>query len=226
MSGFDTTVLRSNLMNANPASPAYFELGFSALPAIFNKELWGDRPDLRDRFQKIASIRHIRDEQSWIDNFADFRFRCMATDLPSRQIETQERRYSGPQRLIPYGIIYNNLNVELIEGKNLRMREIIDVWMDMIYGASFELGGSDMPTPAYYDDIIGEMLLKVYAKSGEVVRSYKFRDVFPVTVAPSQLSWSGDNQILTIPVEFSYYDFVGTSDFDNSRMIGNRQLLR
>jgi len=217
MSGFDATKFRANLLNANPASSAYFELAFLGLPPCFEGEKH-NRPDLVTRREHVMSARGIR-PQKWEDNFADFRFRAMATDLPARQLETQERRYNGPSRLIPYGLLYSNLNVELIEGKNLRMREFLDAWMDFIYGG--EKGMDYYPRPLYYDDIICNMELRVYDKSGNIVRTYILQDCFPVTVAPSHLSWANDNQFIVVPVEFAFHDFIALSSFDNTGMVGS-----
>lgn len=211
---FNTLKLRESLALSNPASPAYFELRFVKMPNIFLKGKDDSEP---------AVNQYVRNRggrvQKWGDNFQDFKMRCSETDLPARQLMTQERRYSGPQRLIPYGAIYSTLNVNLIEGKNLRMRELFDTWQDCIFGTS-GIRDYQVYRPRYYDDIIGDLMLDIYDKSGNVVRSYLITDVFPVSVNPSQLSWSGDSQVMTVPVEFAYHEFVAKSEWDNSKHKG------
>lgn len=215
MSVFDTTVLRANLLNSNPASPAYFEMGFLGLPRIF----WAEelQPYLQDTLKK----RSIR-QQRWVDNFADYRFRCMGTDLPARQLETQPRQYAGPMRLIPYGMVYSNLNVNLIEGRNLRMRELFDIWHELCFIGPSE----DMHhVPMYYDDIICDMEIKVFAKNGDLVRRYILKDCFPIAVNPSQLSWDAHDQVMVVPVEISYHQFIAESSWNNAGQKGNDNLL-
>lgn len=208
MSAFDAEKFRASLAGSNPASSAYFRMWFTKMPRIF-LGVDGLGP-VRDEILRRQGIR----PQKWGDNFQDFEFRCMGADLPARQVETQERVYNGPSRLIPYGLIYSNLNVEVIEGKNLRTRELFDTWQELIYNGS-------KYTPLYYDDIIADMALDVYDKSGNKVRQYRFRDVFPITVAPSQMSWANENSFLVIPIEFSYHHFECFSLWDNSRQRGS-----
>lgn len=212
---FNTTKLRENLAHANPASPAYFEVRFVKMPNIF-LSIDGKEPVVN----KYVRNRGGR-VQKWEDNFQDFKMRCSETDLPARQLMTQERRYAGPQRLIPYGVVYSTLNVNLIEGKNLRMREIFDTWQDAIFGTS---GTRDHQVyrPQYYDDVIADLMIDIYDKSGNVVRSYLLTDAFPVSVNPSQLSWSGMDQVMTIPVEFAFHEFIGKSEWNNSKQKGSK----
>lgn len=118
--------------------------------------------------------------------------------MPSRQLETVERRYSGPQRLIPYGHIYSTLNVEMIETSNGDARRIFDAWQE-------SANGGDTFRPKYYDDIITDLKLDVFDKSGKVVRTYIMKDCFPISVNPSQLAWDNENSYLVIPIEISLW---------------------
>lgn len=207
---FDSTKLREELADSNPASPAYFELSFGGIPRIFQAN------GAADQARKARGER----SQGWENNFQDFKYRCSEADLPSRQLMTQERRYHGPQRLIPYGVVYSTLNVNLIEGKNLRMRELFDAWQDSIF-TPIGTRGDMIYRPQYYDDVVTDLYLDVYSKDGALVRTYTFTDVFPVSVNPSQLSWSSTDQVMTIPIEFSYHEFIGSSKWDNTTQKGS-----
>jgi len=202
---FNTNIIRSSLLQSSPANPAYFEVRFNGMPKIFEGNSSG----------VIDSIETRKGRQGkWEDNFQDFRYRCTDAELPARQLMTQERRYVGPQRLLPYGILYGTLNLNLIEGKNIRMRELFDTWQDSVFsGANYR--------PHYYDDVICDMTIDVYDKSGNKVREYLLKECFPVSVNPSQLSWSGNSQIMTVPIEIAYHEFIGKSTWINKGQAGS-----
>lgn len=174
---FDATVVRSQLGVHGPAVPSTFEIAFTTLPNC-----------LGDEFNSIKE---------------KLKFRIKACDLPSRQVETMERRYHGPQRLIPYGHIYSTQNIEVFENKKVETRKFFDAWQEAI-------NGGDTFKPLYYDDVVCEMRLTVYDKNGDIQRVYIFEEVFPVSINPSQLDWEAENTILTIPVELAYWRWIST----------------
>lgn len=208
---FNTKEFRESLDGASPASPAYFELTI-ALPRIFQSQE-KQMLDTRNSIRKARRI-SLSDDGAGLSSF-NFTFRCMSSDLPARLLETQERIYTGPSRLIPYGMIYGNLNVMLVEGQNLQMREFFEAWQDYCF-----TGGELHNRPLYYDDIVANIQLFVFNKSGERVRGYLFQDCFPISINPTQLGWAEENQMMVIPIEFAYHQWTSVTMTTTEKRLG------
>lgn len=190
---------RKGLEPFNPASPAYFELSMQMVPRIFQ-----DHVGLSVTRESIKTNRNIyASNDNLLVSSARIKIRCMGSDLPARLLETQERIYTGPSRLIPYGMIYGNLNVQMIEDDKLSMREFFEAWQDFCF-----TGGELHNRPLYYDDIVTDLYLDIYNKSGENIRTYRFYDCFPISINPTQLGWAEENQMLIVPIEFAYHQWI------------------
>lgn len=174
-----------------PAQSNYFEVEITRLPKFINS---------------VGIDKVVRNYNAALINKAtnSFKFRCKATELPSKQLESIERRYHGPQRLVAYGSIFSTLNLEFIEDDNYSVRNLFETWQDFVFG------GGDY-RPSYYDDYIGEITLKVFTAEGRQVRSYIFTDAFPISLAPNQLAWENVDQFVIVPIEISYHEFVASS---------------
>lgn len=174
-----------------PAQSNYFELTISRSPSFISE---------------IESKSALRNPNTPLVNemLSKIAFRCRATELPSKQLETIERRYHGPQRLVPYGSIFSTLNLEFIEDDKYSVRNFFDTWQDFAFGG-------DKYRPAYYDQIIADMTLTVFNASGVAVREYVFKDAYPISVNPSQMTWDTNNNILFVPIEITYFEFVSKS---------------
>lgn len=132
--------------------------------------------------------------------------RCFSTQLPGLILDTIERRYSGPYRLIPVGFVYQQVPIMLYENENFEVRGLFDSWM---YGIA---ENRDLFV-RYYDDIIAhEMRVHLFNRypnilDGEAtpVKTYIFEEVYPLSVGAVQLDWSANNTILGVNVEIQYH---------------------
>ncbi len=132
----------------------------------------------------------------------DLRMRTYQTELPSAQLETVERITNGPERKVPYGVEFSTLSLYIIEDEKYKVRKFFDLWYSKIFSME------DSYVIPYYDDIIiPEMYLITYDKQGEKQNQYTFYDAFPIVLGPSRLGWDVQNEILVIPISFSYREF-------------------
>lgn len=163
------------------ASPAYFEAYFADTPNCFDRM----RADLRDR---------------QMNTFRNMRFRASNADLPSRQMVSVQRAFTGPHKLVPYSSIYASSIIEFIETPRYDIRAFFDSWQDLIEGnqRGFET--------EYYEDLIAkEFIIKAYNREGQAVQKWTLYNVFPVSVNPSQMNWGTQSSIVTAAVELSYH---------------------
>lgn len=180
---FNTQKFRAELAKSKFAQPNHFEIQFV-----------GEPPKLP--FQ-----------QKELDIFYGMRMKAFSTQLPGMVIDTIERRYHGPTRLIPTGFAFQQLPLMIYETSDHVVRGMFDTWM---YG----IAENKDWFVRYYDDIIvKEMRLSLYEKApqqdsaGEAlpVKTYIFEEVYPISVSAVQLDWSANNTMMGVSVDLQYH---------------------
>lgn len=191
---FNAAKFRANLINF--AQPNHFELRFI-----------GPLPD--GTFNKAET------------NFfnTNFSFRAFSAQLPGRTLDTLERRYSGPSRMVPTGYVYQPMQISILENEDYDVRGFFDKWMNLV-------SGRDSWFCKYYDDLIVQRLvLSLYPRNsvnlgkdsaGEAVPSkvYTLHEVYPISVTSSQLDWGSNNVITVITVELQYHMWTPSDTID------------
>lgn len=176
---FNAEEFRKKVFGARPLSPAFFEVEFPVVPECLRS------------FVNASTL------------MKDLTFKVHRTDIPTRQFETMERRHNGPQRVMPYGLIYASHQIEVIEDELMNVRALFDTWMNECFNEN------NLYKVKYYDELIApEMNIKVFNASGEVIAIYKLKEVYPINVGVTQVSWDSRDQFMTIPVELSYREFT------------------
>lgn len=190
MMAFNTQAFRANLKSF--AQPNHFSMSFIGPPKGLN---------------------FTEDETRLFDT--NFKFRAFSASLPGRNLDTLERRYTGPSRLIPTGYAYQPMTISILETENHDVRGLFDRWMNHV--ASYDSWFSK-----YYDDIIAqELRLELYTRSpwldsaggATPVKVYTLKEVYPIAVTATQLDWGSNNNITVINVELQYYIWTATDPF-------------
>lgn len=156
------------------ASPAYFEVYLTGLPACLQGK------GLED---------HLR----------GLRFRANATDLPGRQFLSEARETRGSQRMMPHSSLYSSQTLEFIETENYDIRHFFDEWHDTM--ENDEHGNT---VRYYDDIIAPSIIILAYNKKGDTVAQWELYDVYPLSVLGSQMSWSSVDSNVAVTVEFHY----------------------
>lgn len=188
---FNLQNFRADMNKTGFAQPNHYEIQMVGMPAGIN----------------------FSDKQKEI--FNGLPLKVYSTQLPGVILDTLERRYHGPIRLIPTGFVYQQLPVMIYENADYGVRDAFDTW---IYG----LTERDGWFTKYYDDIIvPQMYLKLYSRTGEVdangnlkpIKTYVFNEVYPISVSATQLDWAANNSIMGINIELQYHSW-GVVDGD------------
>ena len=136
-----------------------------------------------------------------IKTFDELQFRAYSTQLPGINLDTVERRYHGPQRMIPTGYFYQQMNISIIETGDYKMRELFDYWVNQIAPAQ---NGYYL---FYYDELIAkEMLIKLYDKANneKIIKTYKLEEVYPIGISPVVLDWGYRDTFTAINIDLAY----------------------
>jgi len=179
-------------------------MGFNASEFRSRFTKWS-RPAAANKFEvileRIPDVLEGKLTPKEIETFNNLRYRIQTADIPARSFETQERRHNGPQRIMPFGLIYTTQQIEIIEDEDGTIKKIFDKWHSAVFNqeTSYKV--------AYYDDVVSDMFLRIFNSKGEVTSEIKFLEAYPVSVAPAQLAWNNNDSVLVIPVEFVYREW-------------------
>ena len=152
--------------------------------------------------------------------------RCTNASLPGRQLEAQDFSEYGPVRKLPYNITMDGQEVtfEFVCDSAFADRFVIEAWQSAIYqgGGNIQakiseedgtidnyyktdrMGSSIKPTFAYYDEYVGEVVIKQITRSNENALVYRIHEAYPLAFAPMELSYDSDNQLMKFQCTFAF----------------------
>jgi hypothetical protein len=126
---------------------------------------------------------------------------CRATNIPGRQITTNDRTIGMITQKMPYGFLSEDVNLTFLLDQDYSMRTYFENWQKAIVGFdTYELfykSGSN----GYGKDVIIEQLNH---GDGSVVYACKLIKAFPTTMQAIELGDDLQNQIVQLNVQLSY----------------------
>ena len=187
------------------ASAAYFEAYFTQLPRCMIPAPKGPK------IFGVDVIGLASEKLLGPSPFTNVRFRVQTADLPQRQFEVMPRITFGPKRDVVTGLMYSTTSIEVIENDQYDMRNFFDTWMDKIQHTGFSdsdgMRKGSQYYLEYYENYISEFTIVAFAANGLPQRKYTFKECYPIAVNASNLSWSAQNQYVSIPVELTYREW-------------------
>ena len=152
--------------------------------------------------------------------------RCTNASLPGRQLEAQDFSEYGPTRKLPYNITMDGQEVsfEFVCDSAFADRFVIEAWQSAIYqgGGNIQaklseedgtidnyyktdrMGSSIKPTFAYYDEYVGEVVIKQITRTNENALIYRIHEAYPIAFAPMELSYDSENQLMKFQCTFAF----------------------
>lgn len=168
------------------ASPSKYLIEFSSAPEIL-------RAGSLDESLSVTAPK-----LDWIA--AKTGFAAATAEIPTRQIDTIERRYSGPIRNIPVGHTYSTMNIEFVESFHYDIRLFFAWWQENIFDKRNTYG-----VPYYKNVVVPQMKIKLFDNTGKVRREYVLYEVFPINIGSTNIAWNALNQSMTTNVEFAFH---------------------
>jgi len=128
--------------------------------------------------------------------------RCQKASLPDMSIQTNQVTYYGVPTKYPYENSTSSLSIDVISSGNLWEREFFTAWQNYIidYGTKDKNPTFDV---AYYRDFVTSAELDVYNADGEIVTTFAFDNIWPMTMTSVELDWSS-KESLSFSVELAY----------------------
>lgn len=162
-------------------------------------------------------------------DFVDYRADSFA--LPGLGLATSDiKRYGyGPNEKKPYAPVYTDVNITFIGDKDGKIHKFFYLWMNSVVNhhkpgsinSSDEKADYAFPFEVEYKDSYkADIVIYVYGEDGLVVETVKLQDAYPIFIGDIQYSWSDQDQLVRIPVTFTYYSWQienVTNQFEENR---------
>jgi len=123
---------------------------------------------------------------------------CNSTQLPGRSLDTNEYTTHGPIRKYPYQNVYDDVTFSFYCEESMGVSELFHEWH------SFICDNNTTNEFSYYEDYVSDMIIEQFDAAGNITRSVKLIDAYPVMVSPLDLSWSSQNEFLNLQVTFTF----------------------
>ena len=179
----------------------------------------GARPNL---FEASINSFPTAISEAW-DNSSEaeggaFKFLCKSTALPASNLGSIEIPFRGRTLKVAGDRTFDDWTVTIIKDEDFRLRTAFERWSNVMSQLDDATGVTN-PTSYMTDAFIQQLGRGPSADStsnnggnSAVLRSYKFFDVFPVTVGEIALSYDTTDALEEFDVTFRYQYFtVGSS---------------
>ena len=128
----------------------------------------------------------------------DIRTLCNVSAIPPLTVTPIERQYMGRTVKIPGDIVFGDLTTSIINTEDMDVKDIIESWMEKINGATTNVGYSDSTS------MYGSLTLTQYAKTGDSLLTWTFKDCWPQAIAEVALSYDTASDIEQFDVTWAY----------------------
>ena len=124
---------------------------------------------------------------------------CESINLPGRNLNTsEETNIYGPTREVVDGVTYaDDITMTFQASSGLEERVFFEEWQELAFNKqTWNVG--------YYNDYVSTV--EIYLMDRQDQRRYgiKLIEAFPKTIGPTELSHASNNEIIKIPVSFSF----------------------
>jgi hypothetical protein len=138
-------------------------------------------------------------------DFSGAEFLIQATTLPASEIAAIEVPYFGRKVKVAGDREYGTWGIEVMNDENFKIRNQLEQWHYRINSIRENRNKTGSSAPANYK---ADAFVEQFAKTGEVIRTYKFEGLFPTSIDAISLSWETTNTIETFGVTFAYDFYV------------------
>mgnify|MGYP001162178508 FL=1 len=161
---------------------------------------------------------NIFSNQERQSNAQNISLRAQNVTLPGRNLATaQESNVYGPNREIVEGITYaDDITVQFQASSGLDERVFFENWQKQAFDEkTWNIG--------YYKDYTGEMQIYILDKQNQRRYGIKLWEVFPKTIGANELAYNSNDQIMLLPVSFTFRYWTSLDQNQNPDInLGNR----
>ena len=128
-------------------------------------------------------------------------FLCTATNLPGMTLGEVPVPFRGRQLFIAGDRVFDAWSTTIMNDTDFLIRNAMERWMIGINALS-DNSGLENPSDYQVDAFVDQL-----DRAGQVIKSYTFRGLWPLTVAPIELAYDGNDAVEEFEVTYRYQFF-------------------
>lgn len=132
----------------------------------------------------------------------EFTFMCKAASIPASSVSEIEIPFKGRKLYSSGNRTYEPWSVTVINDENFLIRSAFEKWLEAINGPITNEKNSGLlsrPNSYQVDGVV-----KQFSQRGDIIRIYKFSNLFPTDISSIELSWDETDTIEEFQVTFRY----------------------
>lgn len=133
------------------------------------------------------------------------RFLIKAAALPASQIENVQQFYRGRPVNFAGERTFQPWTITVVTDTDFLIRNAFEEWQSGVANYSTTEGITNAA------DYQVDMLVHQLDRNGEIIKTYRFYDVYPTNVGEIQLSYDNNNQIEEFTAELTYNYFTSAT---------------
>lgn len=139
----------------------------------------------------------------------DMMFRVESVELPGRQIQSIEHRFTnyGPLNKVAYTTLYSDISITFILSSDLREKYFIEGWQNLMLDTDVFRGSNESAVKfdtKYFDDYVGTIDIRQFDETGAHRTTHKLVQAYPILINPISMGWSNSDEIARMTVQFAY----------------------
>ena len=128
-------------------------------------------------------------------------FMCKSAQLPGSTLGVVPVQYFGRELKFVGNRTFTDWTINIINDEDFSIRNSIESWMNAINSHASNVRNAGAKSPAGYTV---DAQVTQYGKTGDTLKVYNFVGMFPVDMAPIDLSWDSNDSIEEYSVTFAY----------------------
>lgn len=132
-------------------------------------------------------------------------FFCRSSQLPAFTVGTVPVFYFGRQIKLPGVRSYDPWTVTIYNDEDFLVRNALEGWNNALNTLEGNLLNFPSAAPTNYKS---QATVTQFGKTGNVLRVYQFKGIWPAQVSPIELDWGQGDAIQEFQVTFNFDDFA------------------
>ena len=128
-------------------------------------------------------------------------FLCKATNLPGMTLGEVPVPFRGRQMFIAGDRVFDAWTTTIMNDTDFLIRNALERWSNGINALS-DNSGLENPSDYQVDAFVEQL-----DRAGQVIKSYTFRGLWPLTIAPIELAYDGNDAVEEFEVTYRYQFF-------------------
>ena len=128
-------------------------------------------------------------------------FLCKATNLPGMTLGEVPVPFRGRQMFIAGDRVFDAWTTTIMNDTDFLIRNAMERWMNGINALS-DNSGLENPSDYQVDAFVDQL-----DRAGQVIKSYTLRGLWPLTIAPIELAYDGNDAVEEFEVTYRYQFF-------------------